>query len=65
MSAPSAPSTASPALIAGLRERLKPYLTPYYITVAAVLGGITVGFVVLTLVIILIATNFNLLGAIE
>jgi hypothetical protein len=46
-------------------EKLKPFLTPYYITVAAVLGLATAGFVALVGVIILIATNFNLLGAIE
>ena len=52
-------------VIARAHAALKPYLVPYYLTLAAVLGGLTVGFLVLTLVIVLIATNFNLLGFIE
>jgi hypothetical protein len=65
-SAPSKASTAAPVpFIVRVRERVQPYLTPYYIVVGAVLGGITVGFVALTLVIVLIATNFNVLGLIE
>ncbi len=44
---------------------LKPYLNPYYITLAAVLGAITVVFVVVTVLLILVATNFNVLGLIE
>ncbi len=46
-------------------ERLKPYLVPYYMTVAAVLGGITAVFAVVTFLIVLVATNFNLLGWME
>jgi hypothetical protein len=48
-----------------LIEKVKPFLVPYYITLAAVLGAATVGFIVLIAVIVLVATNFNLLGAIE
>ncbi|MCE0484912.1 MAG: hypothetical protein LV479_11825 [Methylacidiphilales bacterium] len=44
---------------------LKPYLTPYYFTVAAVLGAITAVFGGLTIVLLLIATNFNILSLIE
>jgi hypothetical protein len=44
---------------------VKPWLNPYYLTVAAVLGAVTTVFGVLTLVLILIATNFNILGLIE
>jgi hypothetical protein len=51
--------------VADVRKRLQPYTVPYYLTVGAVLGGITVGFIVLTVVIILVATNFNVLGLIE
>jgi hypothetical protein len=46
-------------------EKLKPYLTPYYITVVAVLGLATACFVALVAVIVLVATNFNVLGLIE
>jgi len=44
---------------------LKPFLVPYYITVAAVLGAITVVFAVVTVVLVLVVTNFNVLGLIE
>ena len=44
---------------------LKPYLTPYYLVFAVVLGAITGVFAILTGVLLLIATNFNLLGLIE
>jgi hypothetical protein len=40
-------------------------LTPYNITVAAVLGLATAGFGALIAVLLLIATNFNLLGFVE
>jgi hypothetical protein len=46
-------------------ELMKPYLTPYYLTVAAVLGAMTAGLVALVVVLILIATNFNVLSLIE
>ena len=64
------PSTATPpktfaGFMADARERAKPYLVPYYLTIAAALGAITTVFVVLTILIILVATNFNVLGLIE
>ncbi|MCE0523175.1 MAG: hypothetical protein LV480_09725 [Methylacidiphilales bacterium] len=46
-------------------ELMKPFLVPYYLTIAAVLGAITAGFVVVTALLILVVTNFNLLGWIE
>ena len=46
-------------------ERVKPFLAPYYLTVAAVLGAITVGFAVVTVLLVLVATNFNVLGWME
>jgi hypothetical protein len=61
----AAPAKTFAEFIAGARERAKPYLVPYYLTVAAVLGAITTVFVVMTVVIILVATNFNVLGLIE
>lgn len=48
-----------------LIEKIKPYLNPYYMTVAAVLGGITTVFGALIVVLIIIATNFNVLGWME
>jgi len=57
----AAPISAQTRFIA----RLKPYLAPYYLTVAALLGAITVGFVVVTVLLVLVVTNFNVLGWIE
>ncbi len=64
------PASAKPAsrpspVSAWLKEHGKNFASPYYIVVGAVVGGITVGFIVLTLVIVLVATNFNVLGLIE
>lgn len=63
-------ATSTPALEpktapVDLKKRLAPYFAPYYLAVGTVLGGITVVFVVLTLVIVLVATNFNVLALIE
>ncbi len=55
--------TSKPA--ADTKKGLERYMTPYYLAYVAVVGGITVGFIVLTLVIVLVATNFNVLGLIE
>jgi len=44
---------------------LKPLLTPYFFAVAAGLGAISAVFGGLTLVLILIVTNFNILSWIE
>jgi hypothetical protein len=60
------PSTAaSTAPKASILEKVKPFLVPYYIGVAALLGAITTVFAVVILLLILVVTNFNLLGAIE
>ena len=50
---------------ASLLKWWESFLVPYYITVAAVLGAITVGFVVITALLILVAANFNILALIE
>jgi hypothetical protein len=55
------PTSAKPSL----KKRLEPYLVPYYLTYISIIGGITVAFVALTLVIVLVATNFNILSLIE
>ena len=57
----AAPASGQPRLV----DRLKPFLAPYYLTVAALLGAITVGFVVVTVLLVLVVTNFNVLGWIE
>jgi len=46
-------------------KKLKPYLVPYYLTVATVLGAITVVFGIVTVLLILVVANFNVLGLIE
>lgn len=58
-------STPAPAARFCPIEKLKPYLVPYYFAVAAVLGLITVVFAVVVGVLILMVTNFNILGLIE
>jgi hypothetical protein len=59
-------STAAPTrTLAKLKESLSRYAVPYYLTIAGVLGAVTVLFAVLTIVIVLIVTNFNILGLIE
>ena len=64
------PSAAVPAPVPtrtkpSLMERVKPFLAPYYLTVATLLGAITVGFAVVTVLLILVVTNFNVLGWME
>jgi hypothetical protein len=67
MSTPSAATptsaTAKPAL--SPLELLKPYLAPYYLTVAGVLGALTVGFVVVIVLLAIVAANCNVLGWVE
>jgi hypothetical protein len=46
-------------------ELVRPFLAPYYLTVAAVLGAITAGFVVVFVLLIIVTANFNVLGWIE
>lgn len=65
MSAPAAQTSTSTRPWFCPSVWLKPYLTPYYIVIAVVLGAITGVFAALTGVLLLIATNFNLLGLIE
>jgi hypothetical protein len=60
-SSPAASATAKPSVL----DRVKPFLAPYYLTVLGLLGAITVGFVVVIGLIVLVATNFNILGWME
>ena len=62
MPTPSVPASEKPFCPI---ERIKPYLVPYYFTVAAVLGAITAVFVAIFAVLVLVVTNFNILSLIE
>jgi hypothetical protein len=66
----SKPTSAAPASAPTTKpycpvELIKPYLVPYYLTVAAVLGAITVGFVVVFVLLGIVTANFNFLGWVE
>ena len=61
----SHPPAAAPMTSPTMKERATPYLVPYYITVASVLGLITVVFVVVVLVMAIVVTNFNPIGWME
>jgi hypothetical protein len=65
MATPTSKTAAPAPTFADLKKDLERYMTPYYLVYASVLGGITVGFIVLTLLIVLVATNFNVLSLIE
>ena len=63
-----------PALIAStlgsrlprvFHQHIAPRLTVYNLTIAAVVAVVTGGFATLILLMLLVGTNFNLLGAIE
>jgi hypothetical protein len=65
---PAAPASESPKKfcpIEWVKEHAKPFLAPYYLTVAAVLGAITVGFAVVFVLLALVTANFNVLGWME
>jgi hypothetical protein len=51
-----------PARFAWLQHTIKARVKPYHLVMAAALGLATVGFVVVIAVMILVATNFNVLG---
>jgi hypothetical protein len=65
MATPSTNVKSSSSRPFSLVERVKPYLIPYYITLAAVLGAATTGFLVIIALLILVVSNFNVLGLIE
>jgi hypothetical protein len=48
-----------------LKERVMPFLVPYYLMVAAALGAITVVFVVVIALLVMVVANFNVLDWIE
>jgi hypothetical protein len=57
----SAPTSSKPSAL----EIIKPYTAPFYLAVAGLLGAITVVFVIVVTLIVLVATNFNVLSLIE
>jgi hypothetical protein len=59
------PPVTFPARLAWLQARIPYRLRPYHVVIGAVVGLITALFAVATLVIIIVATNFNVLGWIE
>lgn len=54
-----------PARLAWLQHRMRHRIRPYHVVVAAIVGLITAVFAVITLVIIIVAANFNVLGWVE
>jgi hypothetical protein len=60
---PLAPLKAQ--LNAAFQLLIKPHTMPFHVAAAALAGLITVGFLVLTLLVIMVATNFNVLNWIE
>ena len=58
-------SPVTPAKPCPFERYVKPFLTPYYFTVAGVLGAITAVFVVVTVLLIIVVANFNVLGWVE
>jgi hypothetical protein len=65
MDMPATPEAPASSPQKSVVEKLKPFAAPYYLTVAAVLGGITILFAVVTGIIVLVVTNFNILSLIE
>jgi hypothetical protein len=67
--ATSAPEVTPPAVFppgwAWLQSRIPYRVRPYHLVVGAVAGLITTLFLVVVVLIVLVATNFNVLGWIE
>jgi len=54
-----------PARLAWLQRQVQIHVRPYHLAIGAVIGLVSTGFVVLVLVMVLIVTNFNVLGWME
>jgi len=71
--APSAPAPIHHTPIEDVRAQaraafqllIKPHTMPFHVAAAALSGLVTVVFIVITLLMIMVATNFNLLDFIE
>jgi hypothetical protein len=59
------PPVSFPSRFAWLQERIPYRPRPYHVVIAAIAGLITVVFLVIVALLILVATNFNVLGWIE
>ena len=57
--------TRFPARLAWLQERVRTHVRPYHLAIGAAVALISLIFAVVIGVMVLIATNFNLLGWIE
>jgi hypothetical protein len=62
---PAAPAAKPYCPIEFAKKKLAPYLVPYYLTLFAVLGALTTGFVVVIVLLMIVAANVNLLGWVE
>ena len=68
MSSPEVIPNRNPALPgprALFDRHVRPHLTPFNLSIAALIGLITALFGAITLILILVATNFNVLGWME
>jgi hypothetical protein len=67
MSAPAPVAKTAPQapLPVRVKEVVAPFLAPYYLTIFAVLGGLTTAFVVVIVLLMVVAANVNLLGWVE
>jgi uncharacterized membrane protein len=54
-----------PARLAWLQHQMRHHIRPYHVVVAGIAGLITAVFAVIVLVIVIVATNFNVLGWVE
>ena len=65
----SAPEVTAPVTfpekLVWLQRRIQTHVRPYHLAMGAVVGLITVVFLVVIVLMILVATNFNVLGWIE
>jgi hypothetical protein len=62
---PAVRTSSAPVRKVSLADRVKPYLVPYYLTIAAVIGALTAGFIVVIVLLIMVVANFNALGFVE
>jgi hypothetical protein len=54
-----------PARLAWLQHQMRHRIRPYHVVIVAALGLVTAVFTAIVLVIVIVATNFNVLGWIE
>jgi hypothetical protein len=59
------PPVTFPARLAWLQHQVQHRIRPYHVVVAALLGLVTAVFAAVVLVIVIVATNFSVIGWIE